>query len=290
MRDWPILIFTILFPTAVGTIGFAALSGVLLKGELDAAHQYAVMLNPMLMACVLGVVGFAASFWHLGYPFNARHVMRGVASSALSREIAMACAFVAAVGLTTLVALRSGRVSPAAVAGCFLIGLCAVWFMGEVYRKTSVLTWTHANTHVMFFGGLVVMGAVLGLALVGLAAGPILGLVSLRALFGWTAVLVLIGLAAQLAVMPSYVTAIDANRMNAVRSYPLEPLEVFRTHAGTRCVRWIISLAGAAALLCAVWRMIRSGEPAGFPLTFVAGVLLFSGEILGRYVFYAIHD
>ena len=96
MRDWSILIFTILFATAVGLTGFAALSGVLLQGELDAARQYAVMLNPMLMACVLGVVGFAASFRHLGYPFNAPHVMRGVASSALSREIAMACAFVAA--------------------------------------------------------------------------------------------------------------------------------------------------------------------------------------------------
>jgi len=287
MRDWFILIFTILFSTAVGLVGFVVLSGVLLSGDLDAARQYAVMLNPMLMACVLGVVGFAASFRHLGYPFNARHVMRGVASSALSREIAMACAFLAAVGLTTLAALRSGRVSLAAVAGCFLIGLCAVWFMGEVYRRTSVLTWTHANTHVMFFGGLVVMGAVLGLALVGLAPGHIVGLVSLRTLFGWTAVLVLVGLAAQLAVMPSYVTAIDTNRMNTVVSYPLQPLEIFRTHAGTRCVRWIISLAGAATLLCAVW---RSGEPADFSLTFVAGILLFGGEILGRYVFYAIHD
>jgi anaerobic dimethyl sulfoxide reductase subunit C (anchor subunit) len=290
MRDWSILIFTILFSTAVGLIGFVVLSGVLLKDELDAARQYAVMLNPMLMACVLGVVGLAASFGHLGYPRNARHVMRGVASSALSREVAMACAFMAAVGLTTLVTLRSGRVSLAAVAGCFLIGLCAVWFMGEVYRRTSVATWMHANTHVMFFGGLAVMGAVLGLPLVGLAAGHIVGLVSLRALFGSTAVLVLVGLAAQLAVMPSYVTAIDANRMNAVVSYPLQPLEVFRAHAGTRCMRWIISLAGAATLLCAVWRTIRSDEPVGFPLTFVAGVLLFGGEILGRYVFYAIHD
>jgi len=290
MRDWPILIFTILFATAVGLTGFVALSGALLNGELDAARQYAVMLNPMLMACVLGVAGFVASFRHLGHPFNVPYVMRGVASSALSREIAMACAFVAAVGLTTLVALRSGRVSLVAVTGCFLIGLCAVWFMGEVYRRTSVLTWMHANTHVMFFGGLVVMGAVLGLALVGLAAGHIVGLVGLRALFGWTAVLVLVGLAAQLAVMPSYVTAIDTNRMNAVVSYPLQPLEVFRTHAGTRCVRWIISLAGAATLLCAVLRMFRSDEPAAFPLTFVAGVLLFGGEILGRYVFYAIHD
>lgn len=290
MRDWPILIFTILFTTAVGLTGFAALSGVLLQGELDAARQYAVMLNPMLMACVVGVVSFAASFRHLGYPFNAPHVMRGVASSALSREIMMGSAFVAAVGLTTLVAQRSGRVSLAAVAGCFLIGLCAVWFMGEVYRKTSVLTWTHANTHVMFFGGSAVMGAALGLPLVGLATGHIIGLVGLRTLFEWTVVLVLGGLAAQLAVMPSYVTGIDTNRMNAVVSYPLQPLEVFRTHAGTRCVRWIISLAGAATLLCAAWRTIRPDESAGFALMFVAGALLFGGEILGRYVFYAIHD
>jgi anaerobic dimethyl sulfoxide reductase subunit C (anchor subunit) len=243
----------------------------------------------MLTACVLAVVGLGVSFGHLGYPLNARHVLRGVASSALSREVAMAGAFVAAIGLTTLVALRSGRVSLVAVAGCFLIGLCAVWFMSEVYRRTSVVTWTHANTHVMFFGGVLVMGAALGFALVGPAAGRTLGFASLRTLFGWTAVLVLVGLAAQLAVLPSYVRAIDTNPMNAVVSYPLPSLEVFRSHAGARCMRWIISLAGAATLLCAVWQTIRSDEQVRFTLTFVAGVLLFGGEIIGRYLFYAIH-
>ena len=53
MRDWPILIFTILFPTAVGLTGFVALSGVLLQGELDSACQCAGMLYPMLTAGVL---------------------------------------------------------------------------------------------------------------------------------------------------------------------------------------------------------------------------------------------
>jgi anaerobic dimethyl sulfoxide reductase subunit C (anchor subunit) len=289
MHEWPILIFTILFTTAAGLTGFVALSGTLLKGELDCARRYELLRNPMLAACGLAIVGLAASFAHIGYPLNSPHALRNVMSSALSREIVVTSAFVGATCLTTLVGLRTRCISLVAVAGCFLIGLCAVWFMGEVYRNTSVVTWMHANTHVMFFGGLLAMGAVLGLALIGATAARPAGVVAVRRLFAWTAALVLVGLAAQLAVLPSYVMAINTNPLNAVASIPSQSLEAFQSLAELRCLRWIASMVGAATLLYAAWRTMRSEVRAAFALSVVAGILLFGGEIVGRYVFYTIY-
>jgi anaerobic dimethyl sulfoxide reductase subunit C len=289
MHEWPILIFTILFTAAVGLTGFAALSGALLEGELDGVRRYGVMRAPLLAACVLAVAGLAASFAHIGYPLNAPNALRNVMTSALSREIVLTSAFVGVICLTTLAALRWRRVSLAAIFGCFLVGLCAVWFMGEVYRTTSVVTWMHANTHVMFFGGLLAMGAVLGLALIAPAAGRVAGPATARRLCSAAAILVLIGLIAQLVVLPAYVAAINANPLNAVVSIPSQSLDVFQTLAGLRCARWSASLIGAAVLLYMAWRTARSEGRASLALTCVAGVLLFGGEIVGRYVFYAIY-
>jgi anaerobic dimethyl sulfoxide reductase subunit C (anchor subunit) len=286
MHEWPLLIFTILFTAAVGLTGFVALAGVLLGGELDAAGRYRVLRDPMLAACGLAIAGLAASFAHLGYPLNAPNALRNVLSSAMSQEIVLASAFIGAICLAVLLMLRSASVSLSIVAGCFVVGLAAVWFMGEAYRNSSVLTWTHPNTHVMFFGGTVLMGVVLGLAMIG---PRVVGLTGLYKLFAWAAAVVLAGLAAQLAVLPSYVTAIHANPMNAVVTFPVQPLELFQAYAGMSAVRWAVSLAGAAVLLYAVWRAVRSKEQVGFALIVAAGILLIGGEVVGRYVFYATH-
>ncbi len=289
MHDWSILVFTICYTAGVGLMGAVSLSGLLLRDRLGPALFYSATRDTILLACVLAGLGLAASFGHLGYPLNAPNAIRHVATSALSREIVVASAFIGAACLTALASLRWGRVPLSAVAGCFLIGLLSVWFMGDIYRNASIVTWMHANTHVMLFGGLALMGAIVGFALIGPKVARVIGFAGVLPLLGWTVALVLVGIAAQLAVLPSYVTAIHANPMNAVVTYALDPLEIFQAQNEMRLIRWLVSFTGAALLLYALWRALRSKESAGFALTFTAAVLLVAGEVVGRYLFYTIY-
>ncbi len=289
MHDWSILVFTICYTAGVGLMGAVTLSGILLKQKLGPSLFYSTTRDTIVLGCILAALGLAASFGHLGYPLNAPNAIRHVATSALSREIVLASAFIGAACLTALISLRAGRVPLVAVVGCFVIGLLSVWFMGDIYRNASVVTWMHVNTHVMLFGGLVLMGAIVGFVLIGPKVARIVGFSGVLPLLGWTTALVLIGIAAQLAVLPSYVTAIHANPMNAVVTYALHPLEIFQSQTEMRLLRWLVSFAGAALLLCAAWRALRDKESSGFTLTFTATVLLLAGEIVGRYLFYTIY-
>lgn len=289
MHEWPILVFTAMLTASVGLAGYTVLAGLWLGGELHERERFKVLRLPMLVASGLGVAGLAASFAHLGYPLNAPNAIRHLASSWLSREILLVSGFIGALCLTTLLALRTGRTQGPMLAGSFLIGVLGVLAMGEIYRSTSVVTWMHVNTHVMFLGGLVLMGSVLGLLLIAPAAAGRVGPATMRKLFAATAALVLAGLAAQLLVLPSYVLAIGANPLNEVVSYPLHPFEVFEANGGLRAARWALGVTGAALMLLAAWRVSRDGERSRWSLATVAGLLLISGEVVGRYVFYAIH-
>ncbi|AWU96835.1 dimethyl sulfoxide reductase anchor subunit family protein [Azospirillum ramasamyi] len=289
MQEWPILVFTALLTSAVGLAGYTALAGYWLHDALQERQRFQVLRLPMLVASGLAVAGLAASFAHLGYPMNAPNAIRHVASSWLSREILLVSAFIGAICLTTLWALRSGKAQSRLLSGAFLIGVLGVLAMGEIYRNTSVVTWMHLNTHVMFLGGLILMGSVLGLLLIAPGVAGRVDPATTRKLFAATAALVLAGLAAQLLVQPSYVAAIGASPLNEVVTYPLHPVEAFEANGGLRAARWVLGLAGAALMMLAAWQVSRNGERGRWPLAAVAGLLLLSGEVVGRYVFYAIH-
>ena len=290
MQEWPILVFTALLTTAVGLAGYTALAGYWLHDALHERQRYRVLRLPMLVASGLAVTGLAASFAHLGDPLNAPNAIRHVASSWLSREILLVSGFIGAVCLTTLWALWSGKAQSRLLAGAFLIGVLGVLAMGEIYRNTSVVTWMHLNTHIMFLGGLMLMGSVLGLLLIGPGVTGQADPATMRKLFAATAAMVLASLVAQLLVLPSYVAAIGANPLNEVVSYPLHPVEVFEASGGLRAARWALGVAGAALMVLAAWQVLRGVERGRWSLAAIAGLLLISGEVVGRYVFYAIHS
>lgn len=290
MHEWPILIFTFMLTASVGLTGAIAIFGFWFRKELDEADIYAALRMPMLVASAFAIVALAASFGHVGYPLNAPNAIRHVMSSWLSREIILTCGFIGAICLTTLLALRSSKVSLIFVGGSCLIGVLAILAMGEIYRNTSVVTWMHLNTHVMFLGGMLLTGAVLGLLLVVPGTGGRVSPSLSRKLFLASAACVAVGLVIQLLVTPSYIMAINANPLNDVVTYPLKPFEVFQTYATVRCVRWILSMVGLALLIYAAWKSIRRNNArAGYPLAVGAATILFAGEVVGRYVFYAIY-
>lgn len=204
MHDLPILIFTILLTVAIGLAGYLALVSRWLEKDLPVDRYRGTLLLPMIVATMLGAVALAVSFAHLGYPLNAVNAGRNIATSWLSREGLLAGGFIGLMGLTALWALWRGPILRPGLLAAFAVGLLAVVAMGELYRTTSVVTWMHPNTHVMFFGGLLILGALAGLLLIVPRVSGELSAGTLRRLYGWTGALVLAGLAAQIVVLPFY--------------------------------------------------------------------------------------
>ncbi len=288
MHEWPLLIFTLLLGAAIGLTGIAALFGAFLRagGMNDGPLAY-TLRPPVIAAAVLGLVALAASFLHLGYPLNAPNALRHVDSSWLSREIVGTSIFIGFICLTAFWSIWKGTPNLFMLLVCFIMGIFDTVFMGELYRNTSVTTWMHEYTHVMFIGGVVLCGALLGLMLIGPRAARTSG-VPVRWMFAWAAGLSLAAIAAELIVLPSYVSFIETAARKAVVTLPFPAVAVYQQFGDVRCLHWALSLIGGALILYAAWKAFYQ-EKLRFGTAAVAAFFLISGAIFGRIGFYAIH-
>lgn len=157
MHELPLLIFTLLVQGSVGITLFLTLSAGAAKPLPQATRQ---LLPVLLTACVMGGLGLIASTLHLGYPLNAFNALRHVASSWLSREIVFASFYLAVLGLCTLILLVKKRLVSVLLPVAALLGLIDVWCMSAIYANSSIITWMHFNTWLMFYGAVGILGAV----------------------------------------------------------------------------------------------------------------------------------
>ncbi|CBG90156.1 dimethyl sulfoxide reductase anchor subunit family protein [Citrobacter rodentium] len=262
MHELPLLIFTLLVQGSVGLTLFMAFS----------AGDRRALLPAMLVACVMGGLGLIASTLHLGYPLNAFNALRHVASSWLSREIVFASLYLAILGMATLLVLFKKQPSRVLLALATLAGLVDVYCMGAIYVHSSVATWQHFNTWVMFFGAAGILGAVMGNAL----------LPGMTKLLRVAAVLVLAITAIRLLVQPEYINFLATASLSDVVTFPHQPLVAFHQLAGMRICAWALSVLATLLFAIGAWRAKRTAVLLG-------GVGLIVAEVLLRFMFFSIH-
>lgn len=277
MHELPLLIFTLLVQGSVGMTLFLALAAQKAKPIPEAKNQ---MLLAMLIACVAGGLGLIASTLHLGYPLNAFNALRHVASSWLSREIVLASIYLAMLGLCTLILMVKKQLIGSMLAIATLLGLGDVWCMSAIYAHSSVITWMHYNTWLMFYGSIFILGAV---ALTWL---PVLKTPQTaharQSLVRLAMVMVVATVAIRLLAQPAYVQYLASAPLNSVVTLPHQPVEAFAQLGNLRLFTWIMSAVGAVLFAVSGWRGRRSG-------LIVGGLLLVVAEILFRFVFFSIH-
>ncbi|WP_337049009.1 dimethyl sulfoxide reductase anchor subunit family protein [Serratia fonticola] len=274
MHEWPLIIFTLLVQASVGITLFTTFSLVLAKQGLGSQEKRRLALPFMLLAFIFGALGLMVSTAHLGYPLNAFHALRHVESSWLSREIIFASLYLAFLGLGTLIALISKRLPIVLLLIATLLGIVDVFCMSAIYVHSSVVTWMHFNTYLMFFGSVLSLGAVASLW--SLAIRPDLPSQLMRKL-AVTAVALLIAITlCRLLVQPVYMEYLTSAWDSDVVTFPHQPLAAFAQLASLRLASWIILIAGVCALaLC--WRSQRINKrllALGSGLIVVAEVLL----------------
>lgn len=277
MHELPLLIFTLLVQGSVGMTLFLALSARAGSRVPEVKPQ---LLPGMLIACVAGGLGLVVSTLHLGYPLNAFNALRHVASSWLSREIVFASLYLAALGLCTLVMLVRKQLIPLLLPVAAVLGLIDVWCMSAIYAHTSVITWSHFNTWLMFYGAVGVLGAV------ALAWLPMLKARSVarerQSVMRFAAAMVVAIVGIRLLAQPDYIAYLANASLSGVVTLPHQPMAIFTQLSGLRLFSWTLSVLGALLFAVSAWRQSKLG-------LMVGSLLLVLSEVLFRFMFFCIN-
>ncbi|MEW7315251.1 DmsC/YnfH family molybdoenzyme membrane anchor subunit [Buttiauxella gaviniae] len=281
MEEWPLIIFTLLVQGSVGLT--LATSLFLLAGgkALAGAEQRRFVLPPLLMAVIAAACGLIASTLHLGYPLNAFHALRHVESSWLSREIIFASLYLAAIGFTTLLVLFFRKVSKTLLLASAVLGLVDIYCMGAIYVHSSVITWTHINTWMMFYGATLSLGATAGLGFFAARRG-INDAITQKVALCAAAVLIASALSRVLEQM-AYFSYLAKAELSEVVTFPHQPLEAFEQLHSGYLAAWVVLIAGVVIQSLPV----RSRGNKTFLV--LGALMVIAAEILLRVVFFSLN-
>jgi anaerobic dimethyl sulfoxide reductase subunit C (anchor subunit) len=265
---WSLVFFTVLTQAAVGI-------QILLMWYGEAIRQCAspAAVEPLVDAArmtilVLLAPGMACAALHLRRPEAARYALSNLRSSRLSQELLLVLLFGVAV------AGQSAVKSEALDWLCSLIGICVVLSMARVYMIRTVPMWNSSFTPIGFFFTTFLLGAAVLADLLARAGAdrylePILRLGSLAVILPYGQIILTV------------VTPFRTKSRGGV--WYANPRDAYRNHRVILIARILLALIGSAAVPDTMFRHATVTE------TSIAVALLLAGELLGRYLFYAMH-
>lgn len=283
MNEMALLVFTILVQAAIGIMAFTAVAKLVNK---DGSHK-----SSILTSAGLSIVGLLASLMHLGRPLSALNALAQFGSSWLSREIWFTAAFT---GFTVLAALfilfkpsAKGAIN-ALILIAAVVGLADVFVMASIYNFTSVQAWQYSSIFVEFYAAAISMGAVLFMALGRKEASYMRRTLTLA---------IGAAVALQVVAMVLYYIQLGANDSLATQ----KSLSLLNSMGGAMALKWLLILLGAGLVFLPTknTNMTTSAGQAAMEVAVatdstwisnisLAAALLFIGQIVGRYLFYAI--
>lgn len=283
MKEIALVLFTICIQASIGIMVFAAVAKLVNKDSY--------IKSAIITSAGLAIVGLLASFMHLGRPLSAINALSQFGSSWLSLEIWFTSAFT---GLTALVALLI-YVKPSAKSAinaltpiAAVIGFANVFVMASIYNFTSVPAWQHSSIFVEFYAATISMGAVLFILLSGREVGNMKR----------TAVLTIgVAVILQVVAMQLYYIQLGANESLAAQT----SFTLLNNMSTAMALKWLLILFGSGLLFLptmkaktnvlvgqAATEVAATAEDTLSTTIYIAAAFLIIGQIVGRYIFYAI--
>jgi DMSO reductase anchor subunit len=273
---------------SVGLLGVDFMTGLLAPGSVSS-------LQPVwaLWAAVIGIVGQAGAFLHLGRPLYAFRAFLGWRTSWMSREIlvlgpfaALVAAYAASLWLRPLL-LASGL--PAAWvpilqrglgAGALASGVLGTFCSVMIYADTHRPFWSLGRSSLRFFGSVVVLGAAASLSCATAAAlwGARVPAALVDGLGAMGAAAILVKLCAELADLRHR----DDRTPSAVERSARLMLGALRR---TLQLRIAFAVAGLSLLLLLL-ALPHGAGPVIAGLASTSFALLLVGELLERHLFF----
>ncbi len=273
--EWSLIIFSLLVQAGIG----AFLLATLLKTKLD-EYNSGLFLKVGYTAVVITGIGMLASLIHLGKPFRALNSLVNLfGSSWLSKEIFFTAAFLGLV-IVSVFLERSQKGSLSVRKGinwiASITGLVAIYAMAMLYMDTIIPAWQSMNTMISFYSNALIVGAVILLFLFHIYKNT-------EKDNKTTTVIMLAALGAamlELVFVPGYLAGLSGGAQAAQSSSNL----LANDYIIMLALRWLLLLAGLFTLL--LQRSFgRFSKING--LVYSALVLIVSGQVIGRFLFYA---
>lgn len=283
MQEMALLIFTICTQAAIGMMVFAALAKLVNK---DGNFK-----SVIITSAGLAVVGLLASLLHLGRPIAAINALTQFGSSWLSREIWFTSVFT---GVTVLAALSiflkhsAKNIINVLLAVAAVIGFADIFVMSSIYYFTSVQAWQFSSIFVEFYAAAITMGAVLFIALSGKEAGNMRKPLTLA-----------IGVAViyQVIAVNIYYVQLGVNESLAAQ----KSLSLLNSMGGILALKWFLIVLGSGLLFLQIPKVNKNATAGQTAIevaataegslnttAYIAAALLIIGQVIGRYLFYAI--
>ncbi|MBK8616420.1 MAG: dimethyl sulfoxide reductase anchor subunit [Anaerolineales bacterium] len=297
-REWALLIFTILGQIAAGSLLVLLIvrAFAVRMAGVDQADRFTN--GPLYIIFPIMGLALLSSLLHLGNPLNIAKAVPNLGTSWLSREVVIAVVFVILVGVYALMQWRKiGNNVLRTVIGWItgLLGLVQVYGMGMVYMIRTQPAWNTLATPVSFL----VTALLLGVATI--AAALIVNnallnkgdkkdeqqLEMLRKALQGLAIASIALLGVEFLVTPLYMAYLPSQGVEAMQSLEM----MVGTFGVIFALRLIFVFVGAGILATYIYRnaSILGKEGTLSTLVFSALILILTGEVMGRFIFYATH-
>jgi anaerobic dimethyl sulfoxide reductase subunit C len=276
-EEWPLMMFTLLSQLAIGTYVILLLIRMsIVKSDAHAAYQ---LTNPGLKATgPIMALALIFSLFHLGTPLGAYRSILNLGSAWLSREILTAGGFFA-LWILSYLTFKKGKSGSGLGVVTALVGLGAIFSMASIYATSIRPAWTGANTYLAFYGSTFALGSVGAISLVAFSAKGKSIPLQAKGILKTVAIVAGIAIILPLAYLPIYLSSLSAGIPAAQASAEL----ISGNYMFTLILRAVISLAGAVLLFTS----LKKNSILPVNQAILALVLIFAGEFIGRYVFYA---
>ena len=261
MGEFPLVIFTVLSQLAVG----ALITIVLLDIYSNKIND---RLGKKITLMILGItaIGLGFSLFHLGHPFEAYRALANLGSSWLSREVMLFSMFFV---LLVVYYFQWQEKSRKKIIGIITsaVGLLAVLSSALVYVLPAAPSWNNFSTLLFFFFTAAVLGPLFVLLII-----RIQGVTVSYSLVGFTAIL----LVSYLLSFIIYISVLYAGE--GASSQSAAQMLVSSSFWLRMALSWLLPLG------LITWAVSRKAGD----YKYLAGVflLVFTGEIIGRYLFY----
>ncbi len=150
-REWPLVIFTLLFQAAAGTAIFFCF-----------AAEKNDRLGAALIIFIAAVLSALLSLFHLGRPFRAPRSIVNLRRSWLSREILFLLAFGAAATAEVIDTIFGFGAEDFLRPATALFGAACILMMSKIYMLPAVPDWNSWRTPGAFFSSAFVLGGLIG--------------------------------------------------------------------------------------------------------------------------------
>ncbi len=299
VREWALPVYTILIQLATG--GLAALWLIRWRfTRVNEKEMDRIMRVPMLILFSTIALAIVGAHFHLSKPLLSILAVTNFTHSWLSREIAATVLFFLTTGTLTLVTwfvVGHTKLKTALGWSAILLGLVTVYCMARVYLLPTQIVWNSTMTILAYFGETVLVGVTSLIAILlmdlnfryeqdpnGVEHQDRVVRSTLKGLAFTTVVALVASLALNIDQIVSLSSVQNESAQTSLKllSDLYQPLFLFRIVLGVVGVSWfLINYFQNSKQKSQVRQLVI---PA-----YIACTLVLVGEVLGRFLFYAIH-